>query len=88
MEDVRKGSQSLVNSKHDLLKVTVTLITKGKVIEMVVKWHSKQKRILKNVTVDSSWVVSYSSPFAAEFKTHMNVDLCISKVGSIEYHFK
>ncbi len=39
-------------------------------------------------TVDNSWVVPSSPDLLRKFRTHMNVELCISKVGSIKYLFK
>ena len=38
--------------------------------------------------VDNSWVVPYSPDLLGKFRTHMNVELCIYKVGSIKYLFK
>lgn len=43
------------------------------------------KRELK---VDNSWVVPYSPALLRMFRCHLNVELCISKVGSIKYLFK
>ena len=40
------------------------------------------------IIVDNSWVVSHSSGLRPNFSTHMNVELCISRVGSIKYLFK
>ena len=32
------------------------------------------------MTIDNSWAVPYSPDFLQKFRTHMNVELCISKV--------
>lgn len=36
-------------------------------------------------TMNNSWVVLYSPDLLRKFRCHMNVELCISRVGSIEY---
>ena len=38
--------------------------------------------------MDNSWVVLYSPDLLRKFRAHMNVELYISKVGSINYLFK
>ena len=38
--------------------------------------------------LDNSWVVPHSPDFLRKFRTHMNVELRISRVGSIKYLFK
>ena len=38
--------------------------------------------------LDDSWAVQYSPDLLRKFRTHMNVELCISKLGSIKYLFK
>ena len=47
-----------------------------------------RKFMRKNVTVDNLWVVAYSADLLRKFITHMNAELCISKVKSIKYLFK
>ncbi len=42
----------------------------------------------RTLTVDTSWIVPYSPDLLRKFKTHMNLELCISKVVSIKYLFK
>ena len=38
--------------------------------------------------LNNSWVVPHLSDLLRKFRTHMNVELCISGVGSIKYLFK
>ena len=38
--------------------------------------------------IDNSWIVPYSPDLLRKLRTHMNVELCISIVGSIKYLFK
>ena len=38
--------------------------------------------------LDNSWVVPHSPDLLRKFCTHMNVELCISRVGSINSLFK
>ena len=40
------------------------------------------------IVVDNSWFVPHSPDFLRKFGTHMNVELCISKVVSIKFLFK
>ncbi len=40
------------------------------------------------LTLDNSCVVPYSPDLLRKFRTHLNVEFCISKVGSIKYLFK
>ena len=39
-------------------------------------------------TVDNSWVVAHCTKLIMMFDCHINVELCISRVGSIKYLFK
>ncbi len=41
-----------------------------------------------NQVVDNSWVVPYSPKLLRLFQCHMNVELCVSRVGKIKYLFK
>ena len=43
--------------------------------------------ILKTA-IDNPWVVPHSPDLLRKFRTHMNVELCISRVESIKYLFK
>ena len=38
--------------------------------------------------VGNPWVVSYSLDLLRKFRTHKNIGLCISRVGSIKYLFR
>ncbi len=38
--------------------------------------------------VDNSWVVAYNPKLMRIFHCHMNVELCVSRVGGIKYLFK
>ena len=38
--------------------------------------------------IDNSWVVPYSPDLLRKFRTHMNIELCIFRFGSIKYFFK
>ncbi len=38
--------------------------------------------------LENSWVVPYSLDLLQKFRTHMNVEICISRVGSVKYLFK
>ncbi|CDF37673.1 unnamed protein product [Chondrus crispus] len=40
------------------------------------------------VVVDNSWVVPYSPVLLRSFACHLNVELCVSRVGGIKYLFK
>ncbi|CDF33636.1 partial DNA helicase [Chondrus crispus] len=40
------------------------------------------------VVVDSSWVVPHSPVLLRSFACHLNVELCVSRVGGIKYLFK
>ncbi len=42
----------------------------------------------RTITFDNSLIVPHSPDLLRKFKTHMKVELCISKVGSIKYLFK
>ena len=48
---------------------------------------SKMKGATKIIS-DNSWVVPHSPDLLRKFRTHMNVELCISRVGSIKCLFK
>ena len=48
---------------------------------------TKNRGILK-INVDNSWVVPHSPDLLRKFRTHMNVELCVSRVGWIKYLFK
>lgn len=39
-------------------------------------------------TVDNSWVVSYCLMLSSLFQSHLNIYLCISRIGGIRYLFK
>ena len=40
------------------------------------------------VEIDNSWVVPYSPFLSRKFNCHLNVELCVSRVGGIKYLFK
>ena len=40
------------------------------------------------IILDNLWVVPHSLYLLRKFRTHMNVGLCISRVGSIKYLFE
>lgn len=40
------------------------------------------------VDVDNRWVIPYSPFLSRKFDCHLNVELCISRVGGIKYLFK
>ena len=42
----------------------------------------------QSCNIDNSWVVPYSPFLMRMFQCHFNVELCVSKVGSIKYLFK
>lgn len=39
-------------------------------------------------TIDNSWVVPYSPKLSVMFQCHLNVELCVSRIGGIKYLFK
>ncbi len=38
--------------------------------------------------IDNSWVVPYNPKLMRMFHCHINVELCVSRVGGIKYLFK
>ncbi len=42
----------------------------------------------EDIEVDNRWVVRYCPKLLRTFQRHMNVEKCISRVGSIKYLFK
>ncbi|CDF33944.1 ATP dependant DNA helicase PIF1 [Chondrus crispus] len=50
--------------------------------------HSRNGRRQKSVVVDNSWVVPHSPLLLRSFACHLNVELCVSRVGGIKYLFK
>ena len=43
---------------------------------------------MTSLEVDNSWVVPFSAILIRIFNCHINVELCISRVGSVKYLFK
>ncbi|CDF33589.1 Putativ ATP dependant DNA helicase [Chondrus crispus] len=49
---------------------------------------SRVGRRQQSVVVDNSWVVPHSPLLLRSFACHLNVELCVSRVGGIKYLFK
>ncbi|CDF38382.1 ATP dependant DNA Helicase PIF1 [Chondrus crispus] len=49
---------------------------------------SRIGRRQQSVVVDNSWVVPHSPLLLRSFACHLNVELCVSRVGGIKYLFK
>ena len=43
---------------------------------------------IHKMATEDSWIVPYSPDLLRRFRTHMNVEHCISRVGSIKYLLK
>ena len=62
-------------------------IPKDRVEFEVQTYESRASGCIK-MTIDDSWVVPHSPNLLRKFRTRLNVELCISRVGSNKYLFQ